>query len=178
MLVLALLMAFTISQATKSLGMSEFSLSSVETELNTVSSQTGQGNSKFDTGGNSLSPLKLPEGLVTVLLRPFPFEAHSPFQLLASAESMFVFVLIVKRFSSVKTALRQARTSPFLLYCIVLLLLWAATFSSFQNFGLLVRQRSLVMPALFVLLAIKPVMPRPRGEARPPEPEASDIILA
>ena len=87
MVVLAVLMAFTISQATKSLGMSDFSLSSVETELDTVSAQTDQGGSKFDNGGNSLSPLNLPEGLVTVLLRPFPFEAHNPFQLLASLES-------------------------------------------------------------------------------------------
>ena len=122
MVVVALLMAFTISLATKSLGMSKFSLSSVESQLDTVSAQTDQGGSKFDNGGNSLSPLNLPEGLVTVLLRPLPFEAHSPFQLLASLESAAVFVLIVKRWPSVRTALRRARESPFLLYCIVLIL--------------------------------------------------------
>jgi hypothetical protein len=172
MLVLALLMAFTVSQATKSLGMSEFSLSAVETELNTVSDQTGQGGSQFDNGGNSLSPTDLPEGLVTVLLRPLPFEAHSPFELLASIESVAVLVLIIKRFPSVRTSFRQARGSPFLLYCIVMLLLYAMTFSSFQNFGLLVRQRSLVMPALFVLVAINPIQPRRRGDPAVSEPEA------
>ena len=78
-----------------------------------------------------------------------------------------MLVLIVKRWSSVRTAFRRARESPFLLYCIVLILLWAATFSSFQNFGLLVRQRSLVMPALFVLLSINPMPARPRGEPKP-----------
>lgn len=166
-LVIAVLMAFAVSQATKSLGISELSLSSVETELDAVSEQTGQGGSKFDTGGNSLSPLNLPEGMVTVLLRPLPFEVRSPFELLASIESMILVALIVKRFSSIKTAIRRARASPFLLYCVVLLILYAATFSSFANFGILVRQRSLVMPALFVLLAINPIAKTPRGEKNP-----------
>jgi hypothetical protein len=172
LLVIAVLMAFTVSQATKSLGMSELSLSSVENELDTVKTQTSQGGSKFDSSGNSLSPLNLPEGLVTVLLRPLPFEAHSPFELLASIESLLVFALIVNRFSSVKTAFRQARGSPFILYCIVLLILYAATFSSFSNFGILVRQRSLVMPALFALLAINPVPRNPLGEGARPVPDS------
>lgn len=165
--VIALLMAFAVSQATKSLGISELSLSSIETELDDVSRQTGQGGSKFDSGGNSLNPLNLPEGVVTVLFRPLPYEVRTPYELLSSLESMLLLALIVKRWSSIRTALRRARTTPFLLYCIILLLLYAATFSSFANFGILARQRSLVMPALFVLIAVNPVAPRPRAEIQP-----------
>jgi hypothetical protein len=48
----------------------------------------------------------------------------------------------------------------------VLTLLYSATFASFSNFGLLVRQRSLVLPALFVLVAVRP----PHEIEREPEP--------
>ena len=98
---------------------------------------------------------------------------------------MLLAALIVVRFSSVKAALLGARATPFLLYCWVLVVLYAATFSSFANFGLLVRQRSLVLPPLFVLIAVEPlrrrVEPIDRSSAgrqldrirRPPAPRAT-----
>jgi hypothetical protein len=39
-----------------------------------------------------------------------------------------------------------------------LLLLYSMTFSSFANFGLLNRQRSLVLPALYALIALEPAL--------------------
>ena len=149
-----LLMAFTISQGAEFLGIDDLSLSSIEAELDEQTERSAQGGSAFDNGGNSLSPLRLPQGAATVLLRPFPWETDSPLQLLSSAESMLVAALIVARFASIRASVTRARATPFLLYCWVLTILYAATFSSFANFGLLVRQRSLVLPALFVLLAL------------------------
>ena len=91
-----------------------------------------------------------------MLLRPFPWETDSPLQLLSSLESAILAGIIVARLASVRAALTLARSvTPFLLYCWVLIILYAATFSSFANFGLLVRQRSLVLPALFVLIAVR-----------------------
>ena len=49
---------------------------------------------------------------------------------------------------------------PFILYCLILLLLYSMTFSSFANFGLLNRQRSLVLPALYALIALEPALAR------------------
>ena len=158
LIVIALIMAFTITQGAEFLGIEEFSLSSVETALDEQTERTSQGGSEFDTGGNRLNPLSLPTGVVTVLLRPFPWETDSPFQLLSSLESALLAGLIVIRLPSLRTALRRARSTPFLLYCWILTALYTATFASFANFGLLVRQRSLVLPALFVLLAIKPAL--------------------
>ena len=153
-IVIAILVAFTLSQGAKFLGMKDFSLQSIQAELDDQTARSEQGGSSFDNGGNSLSPLSLPHGAVTVLLRPFPWETDSALQLLASMESVIVAALMVVRFSSLRAAVRRARDRPFLLYCWVLLALYSATFSSFANFGLLVRQRSLVLPALFVLLAV------------------------
>jgi hypothetical protein len=49
------------------------------------------------------------------------------------------------------------RSYPFLFYCWSVTLLYAITFQAFANFGLLVRERSLVLPALYVLLCLEPV---------------------
>jgi hypothetical protein len=64
---------------------------------------------------------------------------------------------MVTRAGSLRTAFQQARRYPFLLYCMVALALYGMTFSSFANFGLLNRQRSLVLPALYALIALVPV---------------------
>jgi Uncharacterised nucleotidyltransferase len=152
---MAFLMAFTVSQGVKFLGMESLSLSSIEAELDEQTEGTAQGGSQFDSGDNSLNPIYLPHGAVTVLLRPFPWETESQLQLLASLESALLAGLIVRRLASLRTALARARSTPFLLYCWVFVIIYAVAYSSFANFGLLVRQRSLVLPAVFVLLAVR-----------------------
>ena len=97
---------------------------------------------------------------MTVLFRPFIWESHSGLQLLASLESTVVIGLIVFRFDSIRLAFKQSRRWPFILYCLILLLLYSMTFSAFANFGLLNRQRSLVLPALYALIALEPTLVR------------------
>ena len=46
------------------------------------------------------------------------------------------------------------RQIPFLFYAWILTLLYVLLFQAFGNFGLLVRERSIVLPALYVLLAL------------------------
>jgi Uncharacterised nucleotidyltransferase len=155
LLAMVLVMAFAVSQATKFLGIEDLSLSSIEAELDENTERTSQGGSEYHHGGNSLNPLRVPEGAATVLLRPFPWETESSLQLLSSVESALLAAIIVARLPSLRAALAGARSTPFLLYCWTLVLLYAATFSSIANFGLLVRQRSLVLPPLYVLIAIR-----------------------
>jgi Uncharacterised nucleotidyltransferase len=167
LLAVVLLAAFTVSQGAKFLGMEDLSLSSIERELDEQTARSTTGGSEFDNDGNSLNPLHLPVGAATVLLRPFPWETERPLQLLSSLESVLLAGLIIGRLQSLRTALSRARSTPFLMYCWILTVLYAATFSSFANFGLLVRQRSLVLPALFVLLAVRAI---PRSTPSPGRP--------
>lgn len=160
LIVVGFLVVFTISQGAHFLGLKDFSLTSIQGELDAQTARSAQGGSQFNNGGNSLSPLHLPMGAVTVLLRPFPWETDSPLQLLASGESMLLAAFIAFRLSSLRLALSESRGQPFLIYCWILTALYAATFSSFANFGLLVRQRSLVLPALYVLLSMDPAAAR------------------
>ncbi|HTK17196.1 MAG TPA: hypothetical protein VL769_12435, partial [Acidimicrobiia bacterium] len=145
---------FAVSAGANSLGLPSLSLGSVQAELDATSVSTGQGNSAFNNGGNSLSPLKLPQGMVTVLVRPFPWEVDSSLQILASLEGVALVAFIIWRRKSLAISLRHIRTVPFLFYCWTLTILYAVTFQAFANFGLLTRQRSLVLPALYVLLCL------------------------
>jgi hypothetical protein len=157
---LGFLVVFSVSQGAKSLGLPTLSLQSVEAELNATTESTRQGSGAFDPGTNSLSPLRLPEGAMTVLLRPLPFEVSTNLQILASLEGVALAAFIVHRRSSVALSLRRIHSSPFLFYCWTLTLLYAMSFQAFANFGLLVRQRSLVLPALYVLLCLDPARAR------------------
>jgi hypothetical protein len=145
---------FAVSAGANSLGLPSLSLGSVQAELDATSVSTGQGGSAFDNGGNSLSPLRLPQGMVTVLVRPFPWEVDSSLQILASLEGVGLIAFIIWRRKSLAISLRHIRTVPFLFYCWTLTILYAVTFQAFANFGLLTRQRSLVLPALYVLLCL------------------------
>ena len=105
-------MAFTVSQGAKFLGIEELSLSSIEAELDEQTERSAQGGSEFDNGGNSLNPLNLPGGAVTVLLRPFPWETDGTLQLLASLESVLLAALIVARLSSLRHGVRGGLGRP------------------------------------------------------------------
>jgi hypothetical protein len=145
---------FAVSAGANSLGLPSLSLGSVQAELDATTASTQQGSSAFDPGQNSLSPLRLPQGMVTVLLRPFPWEVDSALQVLASLEGVALAAFIIWRRKSLAISLRHIRTTPFLFYCWTLTILYAVTFQAFANFGLLDRQRALVLPALYVLLCL------------------------
>jgi hypothetical protein len=157
---------FAVSAGANSLGLPSLSLSSVQGELDATTLSTSQGHSAFNNGGNSLSPLRLPQGMVTVLLRPFPWEVDSPLQILASLEGAALAAFIVWRRKSLAISLRHIRSVPFLFYCWTLTVLYAVTFQAFANFGLLDRQRALVLPALYVLLCLDPQKAREFDEER------------
>jgi hypothetical protein len=165
MVAVGLLVVFTVTAGAKFLGIQNLSVESVQEQLDQETARTSEGGSSFAHGSNSLSPLSVPNGVATVLLRPFPWESHSALQFLASLEGAAVIGLIVFRFDSIRLAFKRCRTYPFILYCLILLLLYSMTFSSFANFGLLNRQRSLVLPALYALIALEPALAR--GKDRP-----------
>jgi hypothetical protein len=112
-----------------------------------------------------MNPIHFPQRVVNVLLRPFPWEVETSFQLLASLESALLVALIVLRWKSVTGSLKHARTTPFIMYAWVLTGLYCLAYAAFANFGILVRQRSLVIPAVLLILSIDPLLAR-RATAR------------
>jgi len=155
LIVLSLLALFAVTQGAKALHVQTLSLDSVQSELEATQASTQQGHSKFNQQV-SLSPLRLPQDAITVLLRPFPWEVETTNQILASFEGLALIGFMVLRRHSLAMSLRRMREYPFLLYCWTLTLIYVLLFQAFGNFGLLVRERSIVLPALYVLLCLGP----------------------
>ena len=133
----------------------------VSSSLQGAAEMTGQGGSEVESAP-ATSPVDLPWGIVTVLFRPFPFEAHNVQSFITSAEGTLLLGLIILSIPRLRGILGYARKRPYVVYAIVYMLLFCYIFSSFQNFGILARERVMVFPLVIVLLAL----PKPEEVVR------------
>ncbi len=128
-----------------------------ETEL-----RTATGGSRFDPVAVG-SPKGLAMAAVTVFFRPFPFEADNFPTMLAAIEGIFLLIVVIVRVPWILSALRHAREQPYVAAAFVYCGASVIALSSVANFGILTRQRVLLLPMLLVLLSI------PRAMAPPAE---------
>ena len=128
---------------------------SVSATLEQTSSRADHGGSQFDPIVVT-SPHHVPMAIVTVLYRPFFFEAHNLQALIAAVEGMILLVLTIVRWRWIIAAFKKIRSNPYVLYAAVFSLIFIIAFASFPNFGLLARQRVQLFPLLFVLFCIPP----------------------
>lgn len=130
---------------------------------NNQGSGVGFGSSNVSYSSN---PLLYPRDVYTVLFDPLPFTAHGLTQFLAAGENILILVVIV--FSLIprlrvlpRVCLERPYVFTTLFYCLVFLYAFAAL----GNLGLITRERTLMLPFLFVVLAF-PVA-RPGAEPYP-----------
>jgi hypothetical protein len=158
--------------AQRTFGLSSVTPSTVTGFLEVVAENTATGGSQF-SNVETVNPLLSPLALVSVLLRPFPHEASNLIMLLASLEGMFVALLVLRRRRSFGAAIRSTFRAPFVSYVTVYVMLFALSYSFFNNLGLLARERVQLLPFFFVLLA-HPLIPR-RATAAPWRPTSSVV---
>jgi hypothetical protein len=164
--VLVLLLAAALTMQTNG-SLHIFGEGGVGGTLNDVSERTSKGGSDFEPWVVD-NPMNFPMAAVTVLFRPFLFEAHNGDALLAALEGTVLLALFLFRFRWVLAALRTWRRQPYVVFCVAYVVGFIIAFSSFSNFGLLARERTQVLPLLLVLIAIPPVVrERPRRSAVP-----------
>jgi hypothetical protein len=164
------LAAVTASQAADFLDLEGgISRSSIEEGLARQSSRNTTGGSSFEPNAK-LSIESLPGSLWTTLFRPLPYEADDGFIAIAALENAAILGFAVLRIRSLGWSLRNIRKLPFVMFCFVVVLIYGAIYSSFGNFGLLVRQRSLALPAFFALLSIDSPKHRNRTVPTPDPP--------
>lgn len=143
-------------------GADSFSTEAATTILSETERRTGQGGSAIEYQEMSqptvtLDPLDLPWSIVTVLYRPFPFEAHNFQALLAAAEGLLLLALTMWAWRRLRTIPGRLRSDPYMTWCFCYVLLFCYAFGHILNFGILTRERVQVFPLVFVLLAL------PRG---------------
>lgn len=147
------------------LKLENLSSSSVDTAFNTTEEQTTQGGSNFKAA-RVRSPVDYPFAVVTVVMRPFPFEAKSSVALLSSIEGLAILGLFVVSARRLVSLPRLMMRYSYLSFSVAYVVLFCFVFSVIGNFGILARQRTLLLPILFVLLALPPIAPMERGGVR------------
>jgi len=131
------------------------SVGTVANALDEASANTQQGGSEFEATDLG-SPAGIAMTFGTVLFRPLPTEAGNAQALLAAAESSALLLIVVVRFRWVTSAVRSMRQQPYIAFLAAYAVGGILALSSVANFGILARQRSLIMPAVFVLLSVPP----------------------
>jgi len=132
-----------------------------------VTRRTSTGGSGF-TAPDTSNPVGLTVGLVTVVARPFPWEA-SGFQALAALEGACLTVIIVVAMWRRRRGMLRALGQRWPRMAMAYVLAFAWGFAAVGNFGILARQRSLMLPFLFVIVAAsrRPEAPETRAGFRP-----------
>jgi hypothetical protein len=102
----------------------------------------------------SSNPLYYPRDIYTVLFDPLPITARSLTQLAAAAENVLILVVIFLSLRQLRCLFRVSVQRPYVLVCAVYSLVFVYAFAALGNLGLITRERTLLLPFLFVLPAI------------------------
>jgi hypothetical protein len=141
--------------------------------LDEAQRRTTQGGSGFQAT-RSRELADIPAAAVTVLFRPFPFEARNTQTLVTAIEAGFILVLFV---ASIRRLLRspfEALRVPYLLLAATFSVAFIFAFSSFGNFGIIARERTQVYPLVLTFLAVPlPEQARERREQATERPEVA-----
>ena len=92
-------------------------------------------------------------GVATVLGRPLPWETNSGTSVLAAIETAALLAILAVAVLHRRMALVRSLRRRWPRFALGYVLTFAWGFSVVSNFGILVRQRSLMLPFLFVLVA-------------------------
>jgi hypothetical protein len=130
---------------------------------------SSQGGSAFQAI-NLNSPLDYLISPITVLLRPFPWEAHNLLALFESLMGVSILLLLFWRIKSLGRAIASSISNVYLRYVLIYLIIFFVIFAAITNFGTLVRERVMMFPFFFMLLSYSPLRSK---ESRSNQPEVS-----
>lgn len=98
-------------------------------------------------------PIGAIQGVITVLSRPFPWEAYNVQAFLASLESILWLLFLWFRRRVFWSRVRRFAGNPWSAFLLLYSLVMILALTSLANFGLLARQRVMFLPFLLMLFA-------------------------
>lgn len=162
LVVLVVVAAFVLTQTGKFFDEDgQSSDAGVTSVLDKTTETTSTGGSQFAAPSVN-SPLDLPWATVTVFFRPFPWEAAGFNGLVSSAEGVVLLGLLAANYRRFASIPRLILKRPYILFVASFVVVFIVAFSYIANFGILVRQRTQMLPLLLVYVAL-PAWPRARG---------------
>jgi hypothetical protein len=136
-------------------------------QLDEVTRRSGKNGSTF-TAPSPNNPAGFVLAGVAVLFRPFPGEVRNVQGTITGVEGLTLLALCVVAIRRLIRLPLEILRRPYVAFAIVYTSAFIYAFSSIVNFGILVRERSQLLPALFVLLCI-PRPPADRSSHRMPD---------
>jgi hypothetical protein len=134
--------------------------------LNTNSLQTtnAQNGITGNSGGVPYSSnfAYYPRDVYEVLFNPLPFNSHGAGERVAALENTVILVLILLSMRNLRIVPRASFARPYVIFCLVYTTTFIYAFAALGNLGLIERERTMMLPFMFVLLSI------PRGPKRAP----------
>jgi hypothetical protein len=167
-LVLLLVGGIVLAQAARFFNLADVDRQGVEQVLDRTTDQSSKGGSQYSVA-RPKSPAEYPEALITVLFRPFPWEATSAQALVAAAEGALLLLAFVTSLPRLVRLPRYMVSTPYVLFVVAYTAMFVYAFSSVGNFGIITRQRTQVFPMVLVLLAL-PLAQRVTASRRPRHP--------
>jgi hypothetical protein len=131
-------------------------------QLDEVTRRSGENGSTFKASSPN-NPAGFSLAGITVLFRPFPGEVRNAQGIATSLECLTLLVLFLLALRRLVRLPLESLRRPYVAFAVVYTFAFIYAFSSIVNFGILARQRSQLLPLVFVLLCI------PRGSQRIPE---------
>jgi hypothetical protein len=158
--VASVLAVWFFSSALGQLGLAQADLGSLRAFMTRTGELTNQGGSAFVPADNIATAI--PMAFVNVLFRPFITEVSSGMALLTSLELIGFWALVCWFINNLRPMMRSWQANRFLRFGMFFAGLYILMIGvTFQNFGIIARQRTLVMPAVLLVLAA-PVVAAPR----------------
>ena len=174
LVVLLVLGAVLATRTADLLNANDISSVSVGTALSESSARTSQGGSAF-VPADPQNPIGYAKAAVTVLFRPFPFETSGFEGIATSAEALFLILLTLASWKRLASIPRRLRSEPYVSLALAYTLMFIFAFGTIGNFGILARERSQLVPFLFVLLCVVPI-PRVAKEKTKRAPAARPTL--
>jgi len=161
-----------IGQTQQFFGVSSLTQETVNATLANAEGRTLEAGSSFTPVSVTNNPANFPLAAATVLFRPFPFEVGNAQSLLTAGEGVFLMWLVWRSRRRLANLWHEMRYSPYVSYCMGIVLAFIYAFSAFSNFGILARQRIQVMPFFLVFLCLPERERKQKVDFAPLEPTA------
>lgn len=127
--------------------------------LDFAQERTSQDQARF-VAARVASPLDYPWALLTVLFRPFPWEAPNALAMVSALEGALLALLVVRAVPGFISHGRQLVQRAQLLFAVAFTSVFIFLFSAIGNFGILSRQRAQVIPFVLLIVAFGLGAPR------------------
>jgi hypothetical protein len=135
------------------LGVESLQPSSTEEAFLETETNTKQGGSEF-SAANAANPIGYPQAAVTILFRPFLFEAHSDEQIATALETLGLALLVVVSWRRLLSVPWRLRAQPYVALALAFVLVFFFVFAVISNFGILARERTMMLPFALALLSV------------------------